>query len=137
MLVGIDAVDEVLHALVQIGSPSGGDCRSAAWVVAWALLPGAIAVARQAPAGQTEMVRTLALDHRRVQLVIAPAGAGKTTALRALAHTWTAGADAAARADGAGCRVADQAHSPAPAQGVVDGGVEGEGVGHPGLVDQQ
>ena len=51
MLVGIDAADEVLHALVQIGSPSGGDCRSAAWVVAWALLPGAIAVARQAPAG--------------------------------------------------------------------------------------
>ena len=51
MLVGIDSADEVLHALVQIGSPSGGDCRSAAWVVAWALLPGAMAVARQAPAG--------------------------------------------------------------------------------------
>jgi len=51
MLVGIDAADEVLLALVQIGSPSGRDCRSAAWVVAWALLPGAIAVARQAPAG--------------------------------------------------------------------------------------
>ena len=32
MLVGIDAADEVLHALVQIGSPSGGNCRSAAWV---------------------------------------------------------------------------------------------------------
>jgi hypothetical protein len=44
----------------------------------------------------------------------------------------------AARADGAELPVvADQAHSPAPAQGVVDGGVEGEGVGHPGLVDQQ
>jgi hypothetical protein len=41
----------VLHALVQIGSPSGRDCRPAAWVVAWALLPGAIAVARRAPAG--------------------------------------------------------------------------------------
>ena len=50
-LVGIDAADEVLHALVRIGSPSGRDCRPAAWVVAWALLPGAIAVARQAPAG--------------------------------------------------------------------------------------
>jgi hypothetical protein len=48
MLVGIDAADEVLHALVQIGSPSGRDCLPAAWVVAWALLPGAIAVARQA-----------------------------------------------------------------------------------------
>jgi hypothetical protein len=51
MLVGIDAADEVLHALVQIASPSGRDCRPAAWVVAWALLPGAIAVARRAPAG--------------------------------------------------------------------------------------
>ncbi|MDF2748038.1 MAG: hypothetical protein K0S98_2325, partial [Propionibacteriaceae bacterium] len=40
MLVGIDAADEVLHALIQIGSPSGRDCRPAAWVVAWALLPG-------------------------------------------------------------------------------------------------
>jgi hypothetical protein len=50
-VVGIDAADEVLHALVQIGSPSGRDCRSAAWVVAWALLPGASAVARQAPIG--------------------------------------------------------------------------------------
>jgi hypothetical protein len=50
-VVGIDAADEVLHALVQIGSPSGGDCRPAAWVVAWALLPGAIAVAQRAPAG--------------------------------------------------------------------------------------
>ena len=39
MVVGIDAADEVLHALVQIGSPSGGDRWSAAWVVAWALLP--------------------------------------------------------------------------------------------------
>jgi hypothetical protein len=50
MLVGIDAADEVLHALVRIGSPSGRDCRPAAWVVAWALLPGANAVARRAPA---------------------------------------------------------------------------------------
>jgi hypothetical protein len=48
MLVGIDAADEVLHALVQIGSPSGRDCRPAAW----ALLPGANAVARRAPAGR-------------------------------------------------------------------------------------
>jgi hypothetical protein len=56
MLVGIDAADEVLHALVQIGSPSGRDCRPAAWVVAWALLPGAIAVARRAPAGSDALV---------------------------------------------------------------------------------
>jgi hypothetical protein len=50
-VVGIDAADEVLHALVRIGSSSGGDCQPAAWVVAWALLPGANAVARRAPAG--------------------------------------------------------------------------------------
>ncbi len=48
MLVGIDAADDVLHALVRIGSPSGGDCQPAVWVVAWALLPGAIGVARRA-----------------------------------------------------------------------------------------
>ena len=39
--------------------------------------------------GRAQMVRTLATDRRRVQLVIAPAGAGKTTALRVLADTWT------------------------------------------------
>ena len=33
------------------------------------------------------MVRTVATDRRRVQLVIAPAGAGKTTALKVLADT--------------------------------------------------
>jgi ATP-dependent exoDNAse (exonuclease V) alpha subunit len=42
-------------------------------------------------AGQTLMVRTVAVDRRRVQLVIAPAGAGKTTALKVLADMWTAG----------------------------------------------
>jgi hypothetical protein len=41
--------------------------------------------------GQATMVRTLATDRRRVQLVIAPAGAGKTTALKVLADTWTGG----------------------------------------------
>lgn len=50
-LVGIHAADEVLHALVRIGSPSGSDCQSATWVVAWALLPGANVVARRARAG--------------------------------------------------------------------------------------
>jgi AAA domain len=42
-------------------------------------------------AGQAAMVRTLAADPSRLQLVIAPAGAGKTTALRVLANTWTGG----------------------------------------------
>ena len=41
---------------------------------------------------QTSMVRTLATDRRQLQLVIAPASAGKTTALRVLAYTWTGGA---------------------------------------------
>jgi hypothetical protein len=54
MLVGIDAADEVLHALVQIGSPSGRDCRPAVWVVAWALLPGAIAVIRRRASADPE-----------------------------------------------------------------------------------
>ncbi len=36
-------------------------------------------------AGQKQMVRTVATDRRRVQLVLAPAGAGKTTALKVLA----------------------------------------------------
>jgi len=42
-------------------------------------------------AGQQAMVRTVATDRRRVQLVLAPAGAGKTTALEVLADMWTAG----------------------------------------------
>jgi conjugative relaxase-like TrwC/TraI family protein len=42
-------------------------------------------------AGQKQMVRTVATDRRRVQLVLAPAGAGKTTALKVLAELWTAG----------------------------------------------
>ena len=54
MLVGIDAADEVLHALVRIGSPSGSDCHPAAWVVAWTLLPGANAVSRRAPGPETD-----------------------------------------------------------------------------------
>ena len=54
MLVGIDAADEVLHTLVQIGSPSGRDCGPAAWVVAWALLPGAIAVIRRRASADPE-----------------------------------------------------------------------------------
>jgi ATP-dependent exoDNAse (exonuclease V) alpha subunit len=42
-------------------------------------------------AGQKAMVRTVATDRRRVQLVLAPAGAGKTTALKVLADLWAAG----------------------------------------------
>src|SRR5215207_10198518 len=54
-------------------------------------LAEAEAVGTVLDAGQKAMVRTVATDRRRVQLVIAPAGAGKTTALKALADAWTAG----------------------------------------------
>jgi DNA primase catalytic core len=40
---------------------------------------------------QAQMVRELATSGARVQLAIAPAGAGKTTAMRVLAGAWTAG----------------------------------------------
>ncbi|WP_157514885.1 MobF family relaxase [Nocardioides sp. J54] len=45
-------------------------------------------------AGQEELVRDMATSGRRVRLALAPAGAGKTTAMRVLAGVWTeAGAD--------------------------------------------
>ncbi|WP_141845267.1 MobF family relaxase [Humibacillus xanthopallidus] len=42
-------------------------------------------------AGQTALVRGMASSGARLQLAIAPAGAGKTTALRALATAWANG----------------------------------------------
>jgi conjugative relaxase-like TrwC/TraI family protein len=45
-------------------------------------------------ASQEQLVRAMATSGRRVQLALAPAGAGKTTAMRVLAGVWTeAGAD--------------------------------------------
>ncbi|SDT92411.1 MobF family relaxase [Gordonia westfalica] len=44
---------------------------------------------RELNAGQAAMVRELATSGRRVQLVLAPAGTGKTTAMRTLARAWT------------------------------------------------
>ena len=45
-------------------------------------------------AGQAQLVRAMTTSGRRVQLALAPAGAGKTTAMRVLAGVWTeAGAD--------------------------------------------
>jgi DNA primase catalytic core len=38
---------------------------------------------------QAEMVRELAISGRRLQLALAPAGTGKTTAMRVLARAWT------------------------------------------------
>ncbi|HEY3409068.1 MAG TPA: MobF family relaxase, partial [Propionicimonas sp.] len=40
-------------------------------------------------AGQMELVRAMATSGARVQLAIAPAGSGKTTAMQALARAWT------------------------------------------------
>lgn len=40
-------------------------------------------------AGQTQLVRDMATSGRRVQLALAPAGTGKTTAMRALGNAWT------------------------------------------------
>jgi AAA domain len=40
-------------------------------------------------AGQASLVRQMCTSGARVQLAIAPAGAGKTTAMRALALAWT------------------------------------------------
>ena len=40
-------------------------------------------------AGQAALVRSMATSGARLQLAIAPAGAGKTTAMRALAGAWT------------------------------------------------
>ncbi len=42
-------------------------------------------------AGQATLVREMATSGARLQLAIAPAGAGKTTAMRALAHAWIEG----------------------------------------------
>jgi conjugative relaxase-like TrwC/TraI family protein len=39
--------------------------------------------------GQTDLVRSMAGSGRRVQLAIAPAGSGKTTAMRTLGAAWT------------------------------------------------
>lgn len=39
--------------------------------------------------GQAQLVRDLATSGRRVQLALAPAGTGKTTAMRTLANAWT------------------------------------------------
>jgi ATP-dependent exoDNAse (exonuclease V) alpha subunit len=40
-------------------------------------------------AGQASLVRQMCTSGARLQLAIAPAGAGKTTAMRALALAWT------------------------------------------------
>ncbi len=56
-----------------------------------AALHGAAAAGVGLNRGQADLVRQMATSGARVQLGIAPAGSGKTTAMRALAAAWTAG----------------------------------------------
>ena len=49
----------------------------------------ALANGTQLTPGQSDLVRDMACSGRRVQLAIAPAGTGKTTAMRVLGSAWT------------------------------------------------
>jgi DNA primase catalytic core len=82
----------VLDAEARLLAAAGrGDGRAPdARTVDLALLEAA-ANGRELNPGQVQLVRALALSGRRVQLAIAPAGTGKTTALATLARAWEAG----------------------------------------------
>lgn len=83
------AVLEAEARIVAAASRTGG-AAIADQVVELALLE---AQANGTPVndGQAALVRALATSGLRVQLALAPAGAGKTTALGVLAHTWADG----------------------------------------------
>ena len=49
----------------------------------------ALANGTQLTTGQADLVRSMASSGRRVELAIAPAGSGKTTAMRTLGAAWT------------------------------------------------
>ncbi|SOC48552.1 DNA primase, catalytic core [Blastococcus aggregatus] len=68
----------------------GGGRRADPAVVELALLEAAANGTELNP-GQAQLVRQLAGSGARLQLAVAPAGAGKTTALATLARAWTAG----------------------------------------------
>ena len=72
--------------LARAGQPGGRTI--APKVVDLALLEAA-ANGTTLNAGQAALVRAMATTPARVQLAIAPAGSGKTTAMRALAAAWT------------------------------------------------
>ncbi|HRY08901.1 MAG TPA: AAA family ATPase [Candidatus Nanopelagicales bacterium] len=55
-----------------------------------AALAASAAAGQPLNSGQSTLVREMATSGARLQLAIAPAGAGKTTALRTLTHAWTA-----------------------------------------------
>src|SRR3546814_20559563 len=71
-------------------------------------------------AGQATLVREMATSGARLQLAIAPAGSGKTTAMRALASAWADGggtiiglAPSAAAADALRTQIDPQTDTPA------------------------
>lgn len=55
-----------------------------------AALAGCAEAGRELNVGQAELVRAMATSGRRLQLAIAPAGAGKTTAMQTLTQAWEA-----------------------------------------------
>lgn len=65
-------------------------------------------------AGQTALVQQMSLADARVQLALAPAGAGKTTAMQALTNAWTAAERtviALAPSAAAAAQLRDQTHT--------------------------
>ena len=82
----------VLAAEEQIvaGAARWDGCRVDPATVEVALQQSAVE-GRMLNAGQAGLVRDLAGSGARVQLALAPAGTGKTTALRVLASAWTSG----------------------------------------------
>jgi conjugative relaxase-like TrwC/TraI family protein len=79
-------VDAELHLLTAAGQHGGASVDPTA--VDLALLEMA-ANGTALDTGQAAMVRQMSTSGARLQLAIAPAGAGKTTAMRALALAWT------------------------------------------------
>jgi ATP-dependent exoDNAse (exonuclease V) alpha subunit len=77
------------EALLLAAAGRGDGRRADAATVELALLE-ATANGGELNPGQAQLVRDLAGSGARVQLAIAPAGAGKTTALAALGRAWTA-----------------------------------------------
>ncbi len=81
-------VVEAERQLVELAGQTGG--HQAALEHVTAALAASAEAGRALNAGQVELVTTMAVSGARVQLAIAPAGAGKTTAMQALTTAWTA-----------------------------------------------
>lgn len=81
----LDAEERIVAASRELGAAAADRGH-----VAEALSAGA-AEGRALNAGQERMVRAFCLSRRVVQLGLAPAGSGKTTAMEAVAHAWRRG----------------------------------------------